>query len=126
MVNVWGYSHINFFAPMARFAADGGGPFAAGNEFKQLVKALHAAGIQVILDVVYNHTNEGVTCPAVGAFAPCRCLLNCNFRHRRDWLAERGIVCAHLYVLRLITKYVVSSEERKRSRHLQAVMMTPT
>lgn len=60
MVNVWGYSHINFFAPMARFAADGGGTFAAGRELKQLVQALHAAGIQVILDVVYNHTNEGV------------------------------------------------------------------
>ena len=59
MVNIWGYSHINFFAPMARFAADGGGPFAAADEFKQLVRALHAAGIQVILDVVYNHTNEG-------------------------------------------------------------------
>jgi len=59
MVNIWGYSHINFFAPMARFAANGGGPFAAADEFKQLVRALHGAGIQVILDVVYNHTNEG-------------------------------------------------------------------
>ena len=60
MVNVWGYSHLNFFAPMARFAAGGGGALAAATEFKQLVKALHAAGIEVILDVVYNHTNEGV------------------------------------------------------------------
>lgn len=59
MVNVWGYSHINFFAPMARFAEAGGGALAAAREFKQLVKALHAAGIEVILDVVYNHTNEG-------------------------------------------------------------------
>ena len=59
MVNVWGYSHLNFFAPMARFAAGGGGTLAAATEFKQLVKALHAAGIEVILDVVYNHTNEG-------------------------------------------------------------------
>ena len=59
MVNVWGYSHLNFFAPMARFAAGGGGALAAAAEFKQLVKALHAAGIEVILDVVYNHTNEG-------------------------------------------------------------------
>ena len=64
MVNVWGYSHISFLAPMARFAADGGGTFAAGREFKQLVKALHAAGIEVILDVVYNHTNEGEGCSA--------------------------------------------------------------
>jgi len=59
MVNVWGYSHLNFFAPMARFAAGGGGALAAASEFKQLVRALHAAGIEVILDVVYNHTNEG-------------------------------------------------------------------
>lgn len=59
MVNVWGYSHMNFFAPMARFAEGGGGALAAAREFKQLVRALHAAGIEVILDVVYNHTNEG-------------------------------------------------------------------
>lgn len=59
MVNVWGYSHINFFAPMARFAEGGGGALAAAREFKQLVRALHASGIEVILDVVYNHTNEG-------------------------------------------------------------------
>ena len=38
MVNVWGYSHISFMAPMARFAADGGGPVAAAREFKQMVK----------------------------------------------------------------------------------------
>eukprot|EP00252_Welwitschia_mirabilis_P008381 TRINITY_DN2017_c0_g1_i3.p1 TRINITY_DN2017_c0_g1~~TRINITY_DN2017_c0_g1_i3.p1 ORF type:complete len:717 (+),score=131.78 TRINITY_DN2017_c0_g1_i3:57-2207(+) len=58
MVNVWGYSTINFFSPMSRYAANGGGPLAASLEFKQMVKALHAAGIEVILDVVYNHTNE--------------------------------------------------------------------
>ena len=61
MTNVWGYSHINFFAPMARFAADGGGPLAAAREFKQMVKTLHSAGIEVLLDVVYNHTAEGAT-----------------------------------------------------------------
>lgn len=61
MVNIWGYSHINFFAPMSRFAADGAGPAAAALEFKQLVKALHKAGIEVILDVVYNHTVEGMS-----------------------------------------------------------------
>jgi len=59
MVNIWGYSHMNFFAPMSRFAADGGGPVAAAREFKEMVKALHEAGIEVILDVVYNHTAEG-------------------------------------------------------------------
>ncbi|MEW5299319.1 MAG: hypothetical protein WDW36_002345 [Sanguina aurantia] len=59
MVNVWGYSHLSFVAPMARFAADGGGPKAAAREFKELVQAFHAEGIEVILDVVYNHTVEG-------------------------------------------------------------------
>lgn len=59
MVNIWGYSHISFMAPMTRFAADSGGPAAAAREFKETVKALHAAGIEVILDVVFNHTVEG-------------------------------------------------------------------
>ncbi|KAL5779792.1 hypothetical protein ACOSQ2_010529 [Xanthoceras sorbifolium] len=58
MVNTWGYSTINFFAPMSRYASGGGGPLKASHEFKEMVKALHEAGIEVILDVVYNHTNE--------------------------------------------------------------------
>lgn len=58
MINTWGYSTINFFAPMSRYASDGGGPLSASREFKEMVKALHGAGIEVILDVVYNHTNE--------------------------------------------------------------------
>ncbi|GJM98539.1 hypothetical protein PR202_ga15562 [Eleusine coracana subsp. coracana] len=58
MVNTWGYSTINFFAPMSRYASAGGGPVSASRELKKMVKALHNAGIEVILDVVYNHTNE--------------------------------------------------------------------
>ncbi|KAF3339348.1 isoamylase 3 [Carex littledalei] len=58
MVNTWGYSTINFFAPMGRYASRGGGPLAASFELKQMIRALHNAGIEVILDVVYNHTNE--------------------------------------------------------------------
>ncbi|KAK3230950.1 hypothetical protein Dsin_002831 [Dipteronia sinensis] len=58
MINTWGYSTINFFAPMSRYASGGGGPLKASREFKEMVKALHGAGIEVILDVVYNHTNE--------------------------------------------------------------------
>ncbi|PON49756.1 Glycoside hydrolase [Parasponia andersonii] len=58
MINTWGYSTINFFAPMSRYASSGGGPLKASQEFKEMVKALHGAGIEVILDVVYNHTNE--------------------------------------------------------------------
>jgi isoamylase len=54
--NYWGYNSIGFFAPHARFAAAEGGQVY---EFKSMVKALHSAGIEVILDVVYNHTGEG-------------------------------------------------------------------
>jgi isoamylase len=54
----WGYSTMNFFSPMKRYAV-GKAPGAARHEFKQMVKALHQAGIEVILDVVYNHTFEG-------------------------------------------------------------------
>ena len=58
LANYWGYNTLGFFAPMARYSAcgDAGGQV---NEFKQMVKDLHAAGLEVILDVVYNHTCEG-------------------------------------------------------------------
>jgi len=55
--NYWGYNSLGYFAPDSRFSAsDGGGQVA---EFRAMVAALHAAGIEVILDVVYNHTAEG-------------------------------------------------------------------
>lgn len=56
--NYWGYASAAFFAPHAGYSASGGGG-AQVNEFKQLVKTLHSAGLEVILDVVYNHTAEG-------------------------------------------------------------------
>ncbi|MDW3214616.1 MAG: glycogen debranching protein GlgX [Ilumatobacteraceae bacterium] len=56
--NYWGYSTIGFMAPHSAYAATGQRGEQV-TEFKGLVKALHAAGIEVILDVVYNHTNEG-------------------------------------------------------------------
>jgi len=59
--NYWGYNTLGFFAPHAEYAA-ARGPAQRGQqvqEFKSLVKAMHAAGIEVILDVVYNHTAEG-------------------------------------------------------------------
>jgi isoamylase len=52
--NYWGYNTIGFFAPESRYSASG-----KVNEFKTMVKTLHSAGIEVILDVVYNHTAEG-------------------------------------------------------------------
>jgi isoamylase len=52
--NYWGYNTIGFFAPASRYSAT-----SSVNEFKTLVKTMHSAGIEVILDVVYNHTAEG-------------------------------------------------------------------
>jgi isoamylase len=52
--NYWGYNTIGYFAPENRYSASGN-----VNEFKTLVKTLHSAGIEVLLDVVYNHTAEG-------------------------------------------------------------------
>ena len=56
--NYWGYNTIGFFAPDPRYRA-GGEPGDEVKQFKTMVKALHKAGIEVILDVVYNHTAEG-------------------------------------------------------------------
>ena len=56
LANYWGYNTLGFFAPEPTLAAR---PDQARAEFKQMVKALHAAGIEVLLDVVYNHTAEG-------------------------------------------------------------------
>jgi isoamylase len=56
--NFWGYSTVGYFAPQSTYCLDSR---SAGhlNEFRDLVKALHKAGIEVILDVVFNHTDEG-------------------------------------------------------------------
>lgn len=62
--NFWGYSPLSFFAPKSGYSSD---PEAALNEFRDMVKALHRAGIEVILDIVYNHTAEG------GADGPTTC-----------------------------------------------------
>ena len=58
LVNYWGYNTLGFFAPEPRYAATEQ-PATPCSEFKMMVRALHAAGIEVILDVVYNHTAEG-------------------------------------------------------------------
>ncbi|MGW1590401.1 glycogen debranching protein GlgX [Streptomyces sp. NPDC002386] len=58
LANYWGYNTIGFFAPHNAYAAFGSSGQQV-NEFKAMVKALHAAGLEVILDVVYNHTAEG-------------------------------------------------------------------
>ena len=58
LTNIWGYSSVSFFAPHRGYSSDKspGGPV---REFRDMVKALHRAGLRVILDVVYNHTAEG-------------------------------------------------------------------
>src|SRR5204863_1313798 len=58
LVDYWGYNTLSYFAPDVRFATSDS-PLDAAREFKMMVRALHAAGLEVILDVVYNHTAEG-------------------------------------------------------------------
>ncbi|PWH16819.1 MAG: glycogen debranching enzyme GlgX [Anaerolineae bacterium] len=66
LTNYWGYSPISFFAPHAAYSSRRD-PLGPVNEFRDMVKALHRAGIEVILDVVYNHTTEN------GADGPTLC-----------------------------------------------------
>ncbi|MCW6038564.1 glycogen debranching protein GlgX [Spirulina subsalsa FACHB-351] len=58
LTNYWGYDTINFFSPYSGYSASGKNGEQV-TEFKEMVKTLHKAGIEVILDVVYNHTGEG-------------------------------------------------------------------
>jgi isoamylase len=58
LTNYWGYNTLGYFAPHAAYSSSGSGGGQV-TEFKTMVKELHAAGIEVILDVVYNHTAEG-------------------------------------------------------------------
>jgi isoamylase len=58
LVNYWGYNPLGFFAPKASYAATGRHGMQV-DEFKSLIKHMHLAGIEVILDVVFNHTGEG-------------------------------------------------------------------
>lgn len=58
LTNYWGYNTIGFFAPESSYGT-GAYPGSQVNEFKTMVRELHKAGIEVILDVVYNHTGEG-------------------------------------------------------------------
>jgi isoamylase len=66
LVNYWGYNTLSYFAPDTRYASTS--PVHAVDEFKRMVRRLHREGLEVILDVVYNHTGEGQspgtdTCP---------------------------------------------------------------
>ena len=58
LTNYWGYSTLNFFTPAPRYASSND-PLVQASEFRRMVKELHSAGIEVIMDVVFNHTCEG-------------------------------------------------------------------
>jgi len=106
--NYWGYHPLSFFAPKAAYAVDPG-PGAALREFRELVKALHRAGIEVILDLVFNHTGEGDargrtlsfrgldnsiyylldrTTGAYANFSGCGNTVNCNHPVVRDLIVD--------------------------------------
>ncbi|MEJ2060579.1 MAG: glycogen debranching protein GlgX [Gammaproteobacteria bacterium] len=107
--NYWGYSPVGFFAPHTGYASDPT-PGAELNEFKTMVRALHAAGIEVILDVVFNHSAEGdETGPTLGLrgldngiyylldpddrsrylnFSGCGNTLNCNHPVVREFILD--------------------------------------
>ena len=82
LVNYWGYNSLGFFAPHTEYSSR---PLEHGtevlDEFREMVKSLHAAGIEVILDVVYNHTGEG---PANGPIVSFRGLDNHGY-YRHAW-----------------------------------------
>ena len=88
LVNYWGYSSVSFFAPKASYGAQRA-PGGAAREFKEMVKALHRAGIEVILDVVYNHTAEGDHMGPTFAFRgldnPVYYMLDANKRFYRNY-----------------------------------------
>ena len=102
--NYWGYNSLGFFAPDPRYAATDD----AVDEFKSMVKTLHAAGIEVILDVVYNHTAEG------NHLGPTLCfrgidnaayyrLMSDNLRYYRDYTGcGNTLDTTHPRVLQLI------------------------
>lgn len=105
--NYWGYSSIGYFAPHNEYSSSGQ-TGAQVNEFKEMVRALHQAGIEVILDVVYNHTSEG------NHLGPMLCfkgidngayyrLMADDPRHYMDYTGTgNSLNMLHPYVLRLI------------------------
>jgi len=102
LCNYWGYNTVGFFAPEPRYCA--GGDF---NDFRCMVKALHAAGLEVIIDVVYNHTCEGnhlgPTLSFKGIDNPSYYRLTEDRRHMMDFTGTGNTLDAsHPMTLRLI------------------------
>jgi isoamylase len=123
LTNYWGYNTLGYFAPHAAYSSAGGGGQQV-HEFKSMVRALHAAGIEVILDVVYNHTAEG---NHLGPTLSFRGIDNTAYyrlvdggRHYMDYTGTGNTLNArHPEVLRLIMdslRYWVSEIDRKSTR----------
>ncbi len=102
----WGYMPLNFFSPHHEYAS-ADKPFGALKEFRVMVKALHAAGIEVLLDVVYNHTAEG---NEVGPAYSFRGIDNTTYylldddrgRYRNDTGTGNTLNCGNPYVRKMI------------------------
>jgi isoamylase len=106
LTNYWGYNTLAFFAPDRRFATAGGTP---DREFKEMVKRLHARGIEVVMDVVYNHSCEG---SELGPTLGFRGIDNSVYYrldpiHPREYVDYSGcgntLDAAHPQVLKLVT-----------------------
>lgn len=106
LTNYWGYQPLAYFAPEPSYAA-GTSPQGVVDEFKSTVRALHEAGIEVILDVVYNHTGEGESHDPALSF---RGIDNSSYYHltpnRREYVDNSGcgnsLNMNHPAVLRLL------------------------
>jgi glycogen operon protein len=102
----WGYMPLNFFSPHHEFAS-ADKPFDALKEFRVMVKALHAAGIEVLLDVVYNHTAEG---NEEGPTYSYRGIDNSTYyllddgrgRYRNDTGTGNTVNCGNRYIRKMI------------------------
>ncbi len=102
----WGYMPLNFFSPHHEYAS-AGKPFDALNEFRTMVRALHQAGMEVLLDVVYNHTAEG---NEDGPTYSYRGIDNTTYylleserrRYRNDSGTGNTLNCANPYVRKMI------------------------
>ncbi|MCI0382053.1 MAG: glycogen debranching protein GlgX [Chlamydiae bacterium] len=107
LYNYWGYSTVNFFSPMNRYATSS--EFGSAiNEFKMMVRELHKQGIEVILDVVFNHTSEdgikGPYCSFKGIDNAVYYILQQDGKHANFSGCGNTFNCNHPVVLELIVK----------------------
>ncbi len=105
LLNFWGYSTVNYFSPMTRYAH--GNEFDSSIvEFKQMVKELHKNGIEVILDIVFNHTAEGNDQGPIYSFkgidAPVYYLLDNKEHHMNFTGCGNTVNCNHPIVRQFI------------------------